>query len=122
MLGSNVSFSVIVAYLLFVLADAVMYISMSWFLAKSFKLHRFAVSAFLIWIVPFIYSLFYAGSLINLLWMLIFTPVYGSIVMILIYPAPILLYYVVAFGSLLALFIFRKKLRHLTIASINKFS
>ncbi len=42
----------VAGYALFVLADAVMYVSLSWFLAKSFKLHRFKVAGFLISIVP----------------------------------------------------------------------
>jgi hypothetical protein len=69
------------------------------------------VIGFLIWIVPFIYSLFYAGSLINLLWMLIFTPVYGSVVMILIYPIPVMTFYALSFGSLIGTYILRKKLK-----------
>ena len=99
-------------YLFFALADAVMYVSLSWFLVQSFKLHRFKVTAFLIWTAPFVFSLFYAGSLVNLLWMLIFTPFYGSVVMILIYPIPVMLFYGVSFGSLLTIFIFRKNLRN----------
>ncbi len=87
-----------------------MYVALSWFLVSSFKRHRFRVTAFLIWIVPFVYSLFYAGSLINLLWMLIFTPIYGSIVMIIIYPIQVMTFYAISFGSLTAIFFFRKKL------------
>jgi hypothetical protein len=99
-------------YLVLALADAVIYVSLSWFLVKSFKLHRFKVTAFLIWIGPFIYSLIYAGSLLNVLWMLIFTPFYGSVVMILIYPIPVVSFYAVSFGSLLTIFILRKNLRN----------
>ena len=101
----------IAGYGLFVLADAIMYVALSWFLVKSFKLHRFKVIGFLIWIVPFVYSLFYAGSLINLLWMLIFTPFYGSVVMIIIYPIPVITFYAVSFGSLIGIFILRKNLK-----------
>ena len=68
--------------------------------------------AFLIWVVPFIYSLFYAGSLLNLLWMLIFTPFYGSVVMILIYPIQVMSFYAVSFGSLLTIFVFRKNIKN----------
>ncbi len=68
----------VAGYALFVLADAVMYVSLSWFLAKSFQASPFQSRiGFLIWMVPFIYSLTLAGSLLNVLWMLIFTPFYG---------------------------------------------
>ena len=97
-------------YLVFVLADSIMYIGILWQLVKSFKHHKFGVTAFLILIVPFFYPLVYAGSLINLLWMLILTPLYGVVVMILVFPILMLLYYAMAFGSLLALFFSRKKL------------
>ena len=103
--------STFIAYLLFVLADSAMYIGLSWQLAKSFKHHRFGVAAFLILIVPFIYPLVYAGSLLNFLWMLIFTPFYGVAIMIMIFPTLMLLYYTITFGSLLVLFFTRKKLR-----------
>ena len=99
-----------IAYLLFVLADSVMYITIVWWLVKSFKYHRFGVAAILILIVPFIYPLVYAGSLTNLLWMLIFTPFYGLVLMIIVYPILMLLYYTITFGSLLALFFSRRKL------------
>jgi hypothetical protein len=96
-------------YLILASANAVMYLSLAWFLAKSFKFHRFKVTAFLIWIVPFVYSLFYAGSLLNVFWMLIFTPFYGSIVMILVYPVPVTLFYAVSYGSLLTIIFFLRK-------------
>lgn len=99
----------VAGYALFVLADAVMYVSLSWFLAKSFKLHRFKVAGFLIWMVPFIYSLTLAGSVLNVLWMLIFTPFYGAVVMILVYPLQVMLFYAASFGSLLGIFFWRKK-------------
>ena len=107
-------------YLVIAAADAVLYVSLSWFLVKSFKLHRFKVSAFLIWMVPFVYSLFYAGSTLNVLWMLIFTPFYGSVVMILIYPMEVMLFYAVSFGSLLAIFLLRKKSKESTQANFYK--
>ncbi len=99
-----------IAYLLFLLADSVMYIAISWWFVKSFKYHRFGVAAFLILIVPFIYPLVYAGSLYNVLWMLIFTPAYGLVIMIIVFPILMLLYYTITFGSLLILFFLRKKL------------
>ena len=105
--------STFIAYLLFALADSVLYIAVFWWLAKSFKYHRFGVSAFLILIAPFVYPLLSAGSLINLLWMLIFTPFYGLIIMVMIYPILMLLYYAISFGSLLIIFFSRKKLRQL---------
>ncbi len=107
------STTIFIAYLLFALADSVIYIAISWQLVKSFKHHRFGVAAFLILIVPFVYSLVYAGSLFNLLWMLILTPFYGLGVMIIVFPILMLLYYTITFGSLLALFFSRKKLGRL---------
>ncbi len=107
------SIFIFVGYLLFVLADSVMYLAISWQLVKSFKYHRFAVAAFLILIIPFIYPFVYSGSLLNLLWMLILTPFYGLVVMIIIFPTLMLLYYTITFGSLLALFYSRKKLMRL---------
>ena len=102
------SVSAFIAYLLFVLADSVIYISISWWLAKSFKFHRFGVVAFLILIVPIFYPLVYAGSLLNVLWMLLLIPFYGLFVMIILYPILMLLYYAISFGSLLTLFFLRK--------------
>ena len=87
-----------------------MYLAFSWWLIKSFKYHRFGVAAFLILIAPFVYPLVYAGSLFNVLWMLIFTPFYGLVIMLIVFPTLMLLYYIVTFGSLLALFFSRKKL------------
>jgi hypothetical protein len=106
-----VSISTFIAYLLFALADSVMYVFMSWWLVKSFKYHRFGVAAFLILIIPFVYPLVQAGSLFNVLWMLIFTPFYGIIIMIIVFPTLMLLYYTLSFGCLLVLFFLRKKLR-----------
>ena len=100
-----------IAYLLFLLADSVMYISITWWLVKSFKYHRFGVATFLILIIPFVYPLVYAGSLYDVLWMLILTPFYGLAVMIIVFPTLMLLYYIITFGGLLALFFSRKKLR-----------
>jgi hypothetical protein len=105
-----VSIGTFLAYLLFVLADSAIYIAMSWWLVKSFRYHRFGVTAFLILIIPFVYPLVYAGSLYDVLWMLILTPFYGLAVMIIVFPTLMLLYYTIAFGSLLALFFLRKKL------------
>ena len=105
------SISTFIVYIVFVLADSAMYIGMSWWLVKSFKYHRFGVITFIILIVPFVCPLFYAGSLLNVLWMLIFTPFYGLLIMIMVYPIWMLLYYTVTFGSLLVLFFSRKKLR-----------
>jgi len=103
-------YATFISYLLFAVADLAIYIPLSWFLAKSFRYHRFKVVAFLILIAPFIYSLAYAGSFLNLLWMLIFTPFYGIVVMVLLYPISMMLYYAVSFGSLLMLFLLRKRL------------
>jgi hypothetical protein len=100
----------LVAYFLFLLADSVMYIAISWWLVKSFKYHRFGIIAFLILIIPFVYPLLYSGSLYNVLWMLIFTPVYGLVIMIIVFPIMMLLYYAITFGSLLVIFFLRKKL------------
>jgi hypothetical protein len=105
-----VSTGTVIAYLLFLLADFAMYGAITWWLVKSFKYHRFGVAAFLILIIPFIYPLVYAGSLYDVLWMLIFTPFYGLAIMIIVYPTLMLLYYVITFGSLLVLFFSRKKL------------
>lgn len=90
-----------------------MYVALAWFLIKSFRLHRFRVVGFIVLIAPFVYALLNAGSLFNLLWMMIFTPFYGLIVMILVYPTVMLLYYVVSFGSLLIVFLLRKKVAKL---------
>jgi hypothetical protein len=109
--------STFIAYLLFVLADSAMYIGLSWLLIKSFKYHRFRVSAFLILITPFVYPLAYAGSLFNLLWMLIFTPFYSLVIMIMVYPLLMVLYYAISFGSLLILFLSRKKLGQFIMCS-----
>jgi hypothetical protein len=100
-----------IAYLLFALADSVMYIGLTWWLIKSFKYHRFGVAAFLILIAPFVYPLVYADSLYNVLWMLIFTPFYGLIIMVIVFPILMLLYYAMTFGSLVILFFTRKKTR-----------
>ena len=108
------SIGTFLAYLLFVLADSAIYVAMSWWLVKSFKYHRFGVTAFLILIIPFIYPLVYAGSFYDVLWMLMLTPFYGLAVMIAVFPTVMLVYYAVAFGSLLALFFSRKRLRQLT--------
>jgi hypothetical protein len=99
-----------IAYLLFLLADSVMYIAITWWLVRSFKYHRFGVAAFLILIIPFIYPLVYAGSMYNVLWMLVFTPFYGLAIMIFIFPTSMMLYYILTLGSLLVLFLLRKKL------------
>ena len=97
------------AYLIFIVANAVMYVSLAWFLLKSFKLHRFRVVGFIIVTAPFVYVLLNAGSLFDLLWIMVFTPFYGLIVMILVYPTAMLVYYVVSLGSLSAVYILRKK-------------
>ena len=100
-----------IAYLLFLLADSAIYGAKSWWLVKNFKHHRFGVATFLILIVPFIYPLVYAGSLFNVLWILILTPIYGLAIMIIVFPILMLIDYTLTFGSLLALFFSRKKLR-----------
>lgn len=107
------SASTFIAYLLFVLADSTIYIGLSWLLVKSFKHHRFGVVAFLVLIAPFVYPLVDAGSFLNVLWILFFTPFYGLIVMIIIYPLVMVTYYAISFGSLLILFFSRKELTQL---------
>jgi hypothetical protein len=71
------------------------------------------VVGFVVLTAPFVYVLLNAGSLFNLLWVLILTPFYGLIVMTLVYPTVMLLYYVVSFGSLLSVFLLRKKIAKL---------
>jgi hypothetical protein len=108
----DVSVSLFVAYLLFILADAAMYIGLFWQLKRSFKFHKFEVAAFLVLIAPFVYVLASAGGFFDLLWMLIFTPFYGLAIMILVYPLFMMVYYAVSFGSLFCLFLTRKRLNH----------
>jgi hypothetical protein len=103
------SIGTFIAYFLFVLADSVMYIALSWWVLKSFKHHRFGVASFLILIFPFVYPLVYAGSLFNVFWMLMFSPFYGLIIMIMVFPVLMLLYYAITFGTLLVLLFSRKK-------------
>ena len=100
-----------IAYLLFLMADSAIYGAMFWWLVKNFRYHRFGVAAFLILIAPFIYPLVYAGSWFDVLWILILTPFYGLAIMIVVFPILMLIYYTLAFGSLLVLFFSRRKLR-----------
>ena len=99
----------LIAYSLFALADFVMYFGLSWVLRSYYKHHRLGVIAFVVLIGPFIYPLVYAGSIFNLLWVLFFTPFYGLVIMILVYPAWMMLYYSVSFGGLLVLTFFLRK-------------
>jgi len=93
----------IIAYLLFILADFAIYSGLVWLLWSSYKTHRLGVIAFVILVAPFFYTVIVAGSLLNLLWVLFFTPFYGVIVMILVYPIWMLLYYVISLVSLVVL-------------------
>ena len=111
---TTLDISTLIAYFLFALADFVMYFGLFWVLRSYCKSHRLGVVAFVVLIGPFIYPLVYAGSLFNLLWMLFFTPFYGLIIMILVYPAWMLLYYAVSFGSLCVIaFLSRKYKKNL---------
>jgi hypothetical protein len=65
--------------------------------------------AFLVLTAPFIYPLFYTGDLFSILWMLIFTPFYGLLVMVLVYPVFMGIYYVISCGVFAALFVLRRK-------------
>jgi hypothetical protein len=99
----------VVAYLVFALADGVMYFGLAWFLAKSFKRHKFKVVGFIFFVAPFVYALASVGSVFGALWMLIFTPFYGLIVMMLLHPALMLSYYALSFGSLLGVYFYHKR-------------
>jgi hypothetical protein len=75
------------------------------------------VVAFLILIAPFVYLLVFSGSLLNLLWMLFFTPFYGLAIMILVYPVWMMLYYAASFVSLFVLrFFLRKSNRRVSVS------
>ncbi len=95
--------------MLLALADAVLYVSLALLLLRSFRRHRFKVAGFVVFMVPFFYVLAYSGGWVNLLWMLFFTPFYGVVVMALLYPAFMLLYYMASFGGLLTVFYLMKR-------------
>ncbi len=98
------------AYVLFSLADFAIYVGFLLMLKSVYTTHRLFCLAFLIFIFPFVYPLANSGSLLNVLWMLFFTPLYGVIVMMITYTNWMMVYYVVAYGSFAALnFLFKKK-------------
>jgi hypothetical protein len=90
--------SILPGLALFSFADAIMYLAFFFALRALYKRHRLAVQIFLILVSPFAYVLATAGTLFNVLWMLFFTPLYGVIVLGLLYPTWIVLYYCIALG------------------------
>ncbi len=103
------------AYVLILVADIVIYGGIFVILRSIYRQHRLRCIAVLIFMFPFVYLLATAGSLLNILWMLVLTPLYGVIILLIVYPLRMLLYYLVAFAVLVALNLFIRNRKRKTL-------